>query len=189
MNVFENKMPPDATRWQIINNVKCKVMENLTHWKKLTNPDYIGAYSLQPGEEKTVEIVSVGKRMVKGTDGKESECIVADLKGEKPFILNKTNCKTLTKLFKTPFIENWKGKRVIVYAAKVKAFGEEVDALRIRPTEPLLPELNPNSPKWAGALDAMKKGATTIEAIKKAYAVSLENEKLLIAAIPQPQTL
>lgn len=30
-------------------------MENLTHWKKLTNPDYLGAYALQPGEDLTQE--------------------------------------------------------------------------------------------------------------------------------------
>lgn len=23
-----------------------------THWKKYTNPDYLGAYAFQPGEEK-----------------------------------------------------------------------------------------------------------------------------------------
>ncbi len=130
--------------------------EQLTHWKLLTDQNYIGSYSLQPGEEKIVEIVSVGKELVKGSDGSEKSCTVAKLKGEKPFILNRTNCKTLTKVFKTPYIENWKGKKIIVYAESVKAFGETVDALRIRPTEPQKPELNPASAKWIGAIQALR---------------------------------
>lgn len=155
-------------------------METLTHWKKLTNPDYIGAYSLQPGEEKVVEIVSVGRQKVKGSDGREGECTVAKLKNEKPFILNKTNCKTLTKVFGTPFIEEWSGKKMIVYAEKVKAFGETVEALRIKPTVPILPELSPKSPKWAGAITALKNGATTIEAIERVYKLNPENRELLL---------
>lgn len=155
-------------------------MDNLTHWKKLTNPDYIGAYSLQPGEEKIVEIISVGREQVKGSDGKATDCIVAKLKGEKPFILNKTNCKTLSKIYGTPFIEEWTGKRIIVYAERVKAFGDIVDALRIRPTAPILPDLNPSSAKWPGAIQALKDKKTTIEAIEKQYSLTPENKQSLL---------
>ena len=154
----------------------------LTHWKKLTNIDYIGAYSLQPGEERTVKILSVGKQKVKGSDGKEAECIVAKLENEKPMILNRTNCKTLTKLFQTPFVENWKNAEVIIYAENVKAFGDMVEALRIRPTKPPLPELTPDSPKWVGAVEAVKAG-TTIEAIEKKYSLTTANKKLLVETL------
>ena len=106
-------------------------MSDLTHWKKLTNPNYIGAYSLQPGEERIVTITKVVRENVKGIDGKSEECTVAHLQGEKPMILNATNCKTLTKIYQTPYIEQWSGKSVIIYAAKIKAFGEEIEALRI----------------------------------------------------------
>lgn len=158
-------------------------MEILTHWKKLTDPNFIGAYSLQPGEEKTVEIVSVGRQRVKGADGKETDCTVAVLKNEKPFILNKTNCKTLTKVFGTPFIEKWQGKKMVVYAENVKAFGEIVEALRIRPIVPILPVLNPKSAKWPGAIDALKNNKTTIEAIQKSYQLSDKDKQLLVNLI------
>lgn len=154
--------------------------DKLTHWKTLTNPNYIGAYSLQPGEERTVEIISVGKEKVKGTDGKEQECIVATLKNEKPFILNKTNCKTLTKVYGTPFIENWKGKKIIVFAEKVKAFGDVVDALRIKPFVPILPELKPDSPKWNGAVEALRNGTVTIEQIESKYKLTAINKTNLL---------
>ena len=155
-------------------------MEVLTHWKKLTNPDYIGAYSLQPGEKKVVKILSVGREKVKGTDGKETECTVAKLESEKPFILNKTNCKILTKVFGTPFIENWKNQKIIIHSEPVKAFGETVDALRVVPEKPILPELTPESAKWTGAVEALVNGKTTIEAIEKSYKLTKANRELLL---------
>jgi hypothetical protein len=109
-------------------------MENkVTHWKALTNPKYVGAHDFQPGQEITVTIDKVVREMVKGTDGKEEECTVAYfVNAKKPMILNKTNCKIITKNTKTPYIEEWKGKSVTLYVAKVKAFGDVVDAIRIK---------------------------------------------------------
>lgn len=110
----------------------------MTHWKKLTNPDYLGAYALEPGQELIVTIRSVGTEQVIGTDGKKEECTVAHFseRGVKPLILNATNCKTITKLTGSPYIENWAGVRIQIYVDKVKAFGEIVEALRIRSTKP-----------------------------------------------------
>ena len=47
-----------------------------------------------------------------------------------------TNCKAITKLYKTPFIEEWAGKRIVMRVQPVKAFGEVVDAVRIKPEIP-----------------------------------------------------
>jgi hypothetical protein len=149
---------------------------SLTHWKQLQNPAYIGAYSLQPGENRTVTIEKVVKESVKGADGKAEDCTVAYLKGEKPFILNATNCKTLTKLYGTPYIEQWAGKSLVIYAAKVKAFGEEIEALRIKPT---LPELTPDHPKWNEAVKAVQADPKAIEKITARFSVSPANLKLL----------
>ena len=104
----------------------------VTHWKKLVNVNYIGAHDLQPGQEVKLTIESVAKELVKGADGKEEQCVVAKIKGTKPMILNKTNMKIITKVLDTPYIEQWAGKTIVVYAAKVKAFGEIVDALRVK---------------------------------------------------------
>ena len=107
----------------------------VTHWKKLTNPNYIGAHDLQPGQEVKITIKSVAKEMVKGVDGKEEELIVARLEKTatgKPMILNKTNCRIISKVLDTPYIEEWAGRSVIIYSAKVKAFGDFVDALRVK---------------------------------------------------------
>lgn len=110
----------------------------MTHWKKLTSPDYLGAYSvLDAGHDLILTIKSVSEELVCGADGKKEQCVVARFyEPEKPMILNKTNMKAIEKLYSTPFIEEWTGKKIQVYSARVKAFGDTVDALRIRPTVP-----------------------------------------------------
>jgi len=149
-----------------------------THWKQLANLNYLGAYSIESGDL-VVTIKSVSKQMVKGPEGRDEECIVATLDGQKPMILNKTNCKTISKLFGTPYIEEWSGKKVSLYVAKVKAFGEVVEALRVRATLPTLPELTPSHEKWAAAGAALKAGQVTVESLRKNYKLSEENLKLL----------
>lgn len=106
--------------------------EKVTHWKKLTNPHYLGAHDLQPGQEVKVTIEKVQVEKVKGTDGKDEDCVVCYFVGaKKPMILNKTNMKMIQKVHATPYIEQWAGKAVYLRPEKVKAFGEVVDALRI----------------------------------------------------------
>ncbi len=126
-------------------------MEQLTHFKKLINPDYLGAYSLQPGEELVLTITKVSVKMVTGPDNQKDECTVAEFeeldkdgKQQKPMILNVTNCKTIAKVHGSPYIENWIGKKIQVYATTVKAFGEMHECLRIRNMVPasLLEEIN-----------------------------------------------
>lgn len=118
-------------------------METLTHWKKLMNPDYLGGYALIPGQDLIATIKSVGNEEVTGTDGKKEICSVIHFveKDVKPMILNATNNKTIAGLFKTPYIEQWVGRKIQIYTEKVKAFGEVWDALRIRPFLPVEKEL------------------------------------------------
>lgn len=108
----------------------------VTHWKKLTNPLYLGSHDLQPGQEVKLTIESIGKEVVKDQNGKDGECIVARIRGAKPMILNKTNCKIISKIYETPYIEDWVGKQIIIYSAKVKVAGDIVDALRIKAVKP-----------------------------------------------------
>ena len=108
--------------------------EQHTHWKRLINPNYIGAYMVE--SDLTVRITSVGRELVKGEGGKAEECTVAHLEGTKPMILNRTNCKTITKLYGTPYIEDWVGKLITIYPTTTKVAGETVECLRIRATVP-----------------------------------------------------
>ena len=104
-----------------------------THWKKLINPDYLGAYSLDPGKDMVLTIRQVRKELITGADGKKEECIVCYWQEEqKPMILNVTNCKMIAKLLKTPYIEQWPGRMIQVGADLTKMGGEIVECLRVR---------------------------------------------------------
>lgn len=109
----------------------------MTHWKKLTNPDYLGSYSLEDGQDLILTIQNVRQEVVTGPEGKKEDCLVCYWKEPvKPMILNVTNAKMIEKLLKTPYIEQWSGKRIQIGSEKVKAFGEIVDALRVRSVLP-----------------------------------------------------
>ena len=103
------------------------------HWKKLTNPDFLGAYAFDRGEEKTATIKDVRQDKVTGADGKEEMCtIVYFAEDLKPLILNRTNAKMITKLYHTGYIDEWVGKRITMCVKNVRAFGEVVEAVRIK---------------------------------------------------------
>jgi hypothetical protein len=91
-------------------------------------------------------------------------------------ILNSTNIKTICKALSSPFIEDWVGKNIEITVNRIKAFGEMHDALRVVSTDLTM---TPKHPKWAGAKKALAEGNVTIEAIKKTYSISEENQKLL----------
>lgn len=121
--------------------------EKLTHWRVTCNPDYLGAWALQPNEEPVLTISSAGIEKVVGTDGKKEECLVIGYRekiGPGKMIINATNSKSIEKLAGSPYIERWPGTQIQVYSEKVKAFGGVVDALRIRPFKPKASHPAPN---------------------------------------------
>ena len=160
----------------------------LTHWKKLENPDYIGAYSIEQGKDLIVTIEKVVREMVTGTGGKKEECSVAYLKGQKPFILNRTNQKTISKVAGTPYIEQWAGKQIILYVAHIKAFGEDnVECLRVRPILPqvTLPELKETDTVNFDKVFLGMQNGYTIEQVRTKWNVSNEVEQLLTAKLKE----
>lgn len=151
----------------------------LTHWKKLHNPDYIGVYALEPGQELIVTIKSVGVESVINNTGKKEDCMVVHFTEPdvKPLICNVTNSKSITKALGTPYIQQWTGGKIQLYAATVNAYGEEVEAIRVRPIAPktIKPELTPDHAKWDGAVKNLAAGTVTIESIRKHMTVSDDN--------------
>jgi hypothetical protein len=154
-------------------------MENKTHWKKLNNPNYIGAYELMGvTDELTVKITKVVKESIKNMNGGDEDCTIAYLENQKPMILNATNCKIISKIYNTPFIEDWAGLKITLIVQQVKAFGDIVDALRIKQTIPSKIKLAPGHEKWADAVKYYSDN-NNIDNIKKHYELSKENEKKL----------
>lgn len=105
-----------------------------THWKKLMNPDYLGSYAFEAGEEKLVTIDMVTRETVTGPEGRKSDRPVLHFRqqGIKPMILNYTNARKIEKLTGTPDIEKWGGQSIVLVVRPVKAFGEYVDGLQVK---------------------------------------------------------
>ena len=150
--------------------------KQLTHWKKLQNPLYLGSYDFQPNEERTVTVKDVKREMVKGPDGSEEETILYFVENYKPMIMNATNSKMLTKLSESPYVEKWIGISFKLVVVKIKAFGEFMDALRIKSEKvvKLLPELVLDSANFVKVKEAIKSGKFTIEQVESTYKLSKE---------------
>lgn len=104
----------------------------------------------------------------------------------KPMILNATNSKMLFKLTGSPFIEDWAGRRIVVYVETGIKFGRDtVDGLRIRPAserKELTPE---NVAAWDNAKAAYKRDGN-LDKVLARMDISEANQALLIAQC-QPQ--
>ena len=154
-------------------------MSETTHWRKLHNPEFFGSYLFQENEDIVVKITKVDRKIIKNSDGKDEEHTIVSLENQKPWIMNVTNAKMISKVIGSPMVEHWIGKSVKLYVKKIRAFGESVDAVRVRPTAPALPELSPTSPNWEKAKKAIADKKTTVAKIKEKYTLSVNNEKLL----------
>src|SRR5574343_1147781 len=148
-----------------------------THWKTLINPDYIGAYLLN-GKDLKVKIEKVVRELVTGTGSKKEECTVAYLTGQKPFIVNRTNAKTISKVVGSPYIEDWANQSITLYPTVTKLKGEDVECLRVRDLQPL-PVLNEAHEKFKAVQQAVRSGSFTMDQVRTKYPVSPEIEKLI----------
>lgn len=153
-------------------------METKTHWKKCFNKDYLGSHDLDNGKDLVATIDHIDVRKVKNNQGEESAKNVAVFKGKvKPMILNVTNCKIIKAFSGSNYIEDWADIPVTIYIKNVTAFGEEVEALRIREKQPQIekPQLNPIHPSWPKAVEYLKGEGSTIAAIREKWELTEED--------------
>ena len=144
-----------------------------THWKKEFNYDYMGSYSLPDGKDVILTIKETRKEKVTGTAGKKEDCFVCYFQeSDKPMILNRTNCKTIEKIYKSPFIEDWPGLRIQLGIDTVSAFGESVEALRIRNVKPA-----PSVTIDYTAQHEQLKACTTLTELQKVYTAFTADQK------------
>ena len=157
-----------------------------THWKKVFNKDYLGSHDLDEGKDLVATIDHIEIREVKDTSGKAGKCNVAVFTTQiKPMILNVTNCKTIKKFSGSNYIEDWKNIPVTICSKEVQAFGESVEALRIRDKQPNQEkiELTPEHDMWGKAIEYLSKPNNAMSGILKRYKVSEENQQKLMDTI------
>ncbi len=106
------------------------------HWKELfkSKNKILGGHNLAEGEEICAIIDSVGSEVVFDKEAKgNKDLVVLKFQGGKvpPMALNVTNSETIALLYGNNY-KQWHGKKILIHTQKVKAFGKEHDALRVR---------------------------------------------------------
>jgi len=118
------------------------------HWKKQFNYEYLGSYSLDGKKEAVVTVSRLAQEKVTGQQGRKEDCFV---------ILNRTNARAIEKVAGSGLVEDWVSTQVTLYVEKgVKAFGDVVDALRIRDKKPTRQKMTKEIE--TSMLDAIKNG-------------------------------
>lgn len=116
-------------------------MAEKTHWKVLIDTNYFGAYSFTESVNEvvvTIKDVTV-QEVFNPKENKKEVCRVMTFEEEqvgdidiKPFIINKTNCERIEKLYGTGYIEDWRGKRITLFKTTTKVAGEQVECVRVK---------------------------------------------------------
>lgn len=101
---------------------------------------FLGSWDVMDGEL-ILTIADFKEEVIEGDKGRrEKKCILCFKEDVKDMVLNLTNRKTLARLYHTTDSSKLKGKLVKIGTDKVRAFGAEHDALRIRPVVPTAPK-------------------------------------------------
>lgn len=121
-----------------------------THWKKIvSDPNFIGEADFLEGEEKVLTLDYVNHNETITTAEGKSQKAVAHWKehGNKPMILNVERSKAMEKVAGSPYFEDWHGVKFQLYIKKgIRAFGDIVNAVRVRPYKPRIKTEEPIPP-------------------------------------------
>ena len=102
------------------------------HWRKMFDDRFLGVWDLDGKQEATVELTDVKAEELTDPKGGKSKRPTCGIKGtDKRLVLNKTNAKAIADAFGND-TEKWRGEKVILYVAKVSAFGSMQDAIRVK---------------------------------------------------------
>jgi hypothetical protein len=147
-----------------------------THFKKLRNPNYIGAWDLMDDngtiKNRVLTISETKKETVFDGKGGSEECVVVYFKESKPMVMNATNLRTLSKNLDSPFIEDWVGKQIELTVKKIRAFGEMHDALRV---------VSGTVKTQTVSIPESITKAATLEELKAAYDASAKTPEIIAA--------
>lgn len=107
----------------------------MTHYRAMFDSDYLGAWDLKGDTVVTIERVEAGV-LQQGT--KKDRKPIVFFRGSrtgKGMALNKTNAKTIAKLYGNDTAE-WVDQPITIYPTKTQFGAETVDCIRIRPERP-----------------------------------------------------
>lgn len=116
----------------------------MTHWKKYFDYRFISAEELD-GKEVILTITGIERDEVYSPTAraKEKKAALKFKETEKLVILNATNARKITEILGSAQVETWFGKRICLYPLAIQAFGQNVDAIRIKKVPASAPKDTP----------------------------------------------
>ena len=151
-----------------------------TNVRALTNPDYMGAYSMDDGNYGYIEIPAILKRIeqkeVTDPTGKKKMAIVGYTDQPKPFILNKHSQKVCGQLAKSGYKEDWVNLPIVFYVAPNKSPQGMVDALWIKQGKSIAPIVDYSKQ------EAVLLTCTTLDDLKAVYTSFTKSEQIATVA-------
>ncbi|MCH9621022.1 MAG: hypothetical protein S4CHLAM20_04360 [Chlamydiia bacterium] len=162
-------------------------MSDKTHWKKYKDKEFLGEWDLKDDDQLELTIIRVEEKRVQAKQGadKKSVPVLFFKEVKKGLILNATNGKMVEKILKSPYVENWIGKKIIIFKQQnVNTPSGKQPALRVsstlpKPKQSEKVELTPEHSMWESAIEAMK-AKKPITVITDRYILSEENKKTLL---------
>lgn len=112
----------------------------------VSDPNFLGEGDFQEGEEKILTIDRVNaSETVTTAEGKSKKAVLHWREaGVKPMILNVARSKNIEKVVGSGYFEDWPGHSIQLYIEHgIKAFGEVVSAVRVRPYKPRVQKQEP----------------------------------------------
>jgi hypothetical protein len=107
-----------------------------THWKSLTDAEFLGAWSLEENENRVLKIKHVERKEITGPGGRKDDCTVATFEEGLPMVINATNAKAISLVANSSYIEDWVGHSISVHMEMVKFKGDLVEGLRVDTVAP-----------------------------------------------------
>lgn len=114
-----------------------KESDTRTHWKNLFDYKYLGAQDFEEDKDLILTVKEFYAEEVESERGKE-DCIICSFEEEvKPMVINKLNFKSLSKVYKTTYAEDFIGQKIQLFIKKnQRIFGKLLDVIRIREVKP-----------------------------------------------------
>lgn len=154
--------------------------------------NFLGGWTFENGDETlTITDVTTEEMYDSQSGGKKQAPCLHFKEKELPMVLNKTNADMVAKVTGSDIPNNWIGKRIVCGQTKIRAFGKESLAIRVRdevPTNTAIEKATPeqvakiNELVESGAIADVNKmldffGVKTIEDIGKDRAEALIKQK------------
>tara|TARA_R110002096_G_scaffold50015_5_gene131758 strand:+ start:11005 stop:11340 length:336 start_codon:yes stop_codon:yes gene_type:complete len=104
------------------------------NWRSYSGYKFLSSLDFEEDQENSLTIENITKEEAIDPNTKKSKSVIAIkfIETDRLMVLNKTNAKRITEIFKTPQVGKWKGHKITIRKEPIKAFGRQQHCLRVK---------------------------------------------------------